>query len=458
MSLYSYHPVANGLRTDHPIPELPFVDDRHLPLEDPAAIEDIGRNKGEGMWGREDKCKDGGWVAFTTDAVRHDLAWVVRWHPEHGRAVLLYRDEDAASVHSVLMYDGSTAMVFRAGGYWWDGVTWYRPGQLWNAAAEQFYRRPVPAAMTVTAKDLLPGGDPARSRLLSITDVDVEAAPSGRWRDDLALWASHREGDLADSVVTLTAPELTGDQLVGLAEMAQIAGIAASTLRAYISRGEGDVPLPQATVHGRSAWARPVAEEWAEQRRRSRDGVDEAVSAARQGNSLPVGVAETWTRFSRNFFSLLWEHPTWRKRWALRWRTEASVQEIAEALSWEVAGDISKLVPVYDLATTIRQAMLHEFAIGMELHDDGESGQRDYDYFGITPAVAKTLDWLIRHNPATAGRTIEQIIGEASRQLNIPRHVSERSITTALQLDGTLDEETRKNFLERVLAPQASTS
>lgn len=464
MALYTYRPVANGLRTDHPIPDLPFVDDQHIPVDDAAAIEAIGRKKGEGMWGRQDRCRSGGWVAFTTDPLRYDLAWVVRWHPEHGRSVVIYRNENASSIHTILMFEAPTALVFRAGGYWWDGATWYRPAQLWDAAAEESYQRPVPAAVTVTAKDLLQDGNLAQARLLPITEVDAAAAPPDRWRDDLALWASHRDdGALADSVVTLAAPELTGDQLVGLAEMAQIAGIGASTLRAYVSRGEGDVPLPQATVHGRNVWARPVAEEWAEQRRRSSDGRNDAVSADREGSSLPVGVAEVWTRFSRIFFSFLWERPTWRKRWALRWRTEAAVREVAETLSWDVAASMTKLVPIYDMAATVRQAMLYEFVIGQRLHRDTSDPEcaddyDDYEFFGITPTVTRMLDWLVRHDPAAAGHTIEEIIGEADRELGIPRQVSERSITTALSLDGTLDEETRENFLQRVLAPEANSA
>lgn len=93
--------------------------------------------------------------------------------------------------------------MFRSGGYWWDGSTWFRPAQIWNGAAE-----------------------------------------AGRWIDDLALWARNDSGrdPVIASVVNLTAPELTGDQLVGVAEMARIAGISASTLRAYISRGEATVP------------------------------------------------------------------------------------------------------------------------------------------------------------------------------------------------------------------------
>lgn len=45
------------------------------------AIEAIGRQRGTNTWGREDLCRgDAGWVAFTTDPMRHDLAWVVRSH------------------------------------------------------------------------------------------------------------------------------------------------------------------------------------------------------------------------------------------------------------------------------------------------------------------------------------------------------------------------------------------
>lgn len=464
MALYRYRPVANGLRTDHPIPDLPFVDDSHIPVEDPAAIEAIGRNKGEGMWGREDECASGGWLAFTTDPLRHDLAWVVRRHPKHGQSVIVYRDKDASPVHMVFVHEARAALLFRAGGYWWDGDQWYRPAQIWDGAAEEYYKRLVPAPVTVTAKDLLPGGDPSKGRVLSITELDADgnASASDRWRDDLALWASHRDAvSLADSVVTLAAPELTGDQLVGIAEMAKIAGIEASTLRAYVSRGEGDVPPPQSTVHGRSAWARPVAEEWAEQRRRDREGLTTAVSADRDGNSLPVGIAEVWGQFSRIFFSQLWERPSWRKRWALRWRTETAVREIAEELSWDVAASVPTLVPIYDLAVTIRHAMLDELAQGKRLRHDLDEGTEPHHYephehFGIVPAVAKMLDWLIRHDPSLAGHTIGEIIGEADREHGIPRHVAENSITDALDLDGTLDTKARTEFLQRVLTPEAN--
>jgi hypothetical protein len=42
-------PVANGLRTDHPVPGLPFLNDERLPLDNPDATERTGRNQGEGL-------------------------------------------------------------------------------------------------------------------------------------------------------------------------------------------------------------------------------------------------------------------------------------------------------------------------------------------------------------------------------------------------------------------------
>ena len=49
-----------------------------------------------------------------------------------------------------------------------------------------------------------------------------------------------------------------------------------------------------------------------------------------------MGVAEVGQRFTRRFFSLLWENPSQRKRWALRWRTEAAARDFAQDLSWEI--------------------------------------------------------------------------------------------------------------------------
>lgn len=308
-------------------------------------------------------------------------------------------------------------------------------------------------------------GRPARGQVLAIADVDPDAPAAGRWGDDLALWA-HRRGDqapLTESVVTLTAPELNADQMIGATEVAAIAGIAASTLRAYLSRGESETPLPQATLNGRSMWARPVAEEWAEERRRSPAGVTAAVSTEHTGASLPSGIAEVCSRFTRSFFSRLWDRPEFRRRWALRWRNEDAVRGIAQDLAWEVAASLPRLVPTHDLSATVQLAVLDEFRTGQyldrvtsdrELRVVGPDDSDDAIQYPITPSVARMLDWLIRHDPASAGRAINSIVGEAERELSIPREVSERSVSVALALDSDLDTGTQQEFLRRVLTPE----
>lgn len=485
VTLYSFRAVANGLRTGHPILDLPFVDDAHLPLDDPHALEAVGRHHGTDMWGREDRCTEGGWVAFTTDPIRHELAWCVRWHPLHGRSVVLYRDTDIASVH---MSYWSPALLFRSGGYWWDGTTWYRPSQIWDSASEEYVTRPVPAATTVTAADLLApavsaadaADDRVLARILQVGQVDLAAAPVAGWAQHLAAWAARRPAHepLNGCVVALSAPELTGGQLVGVGELAEIAGVAASTLRAYLSRDEGDVPTPQATVNGRSVWARPVAQEWAEARRRSPEGVRAAVATDHDVTSLPEGVAQVWQRFTRRFFSRLWENPAQRKRWALRWRNEAAARDLAQDLGWEIAASLDSLIPLDALSSTVRHAVLDEFATGQQLDRDLDRGRHPDRYrhlsvagpiaedraipsggavsYGITSPVARMLDWLIRHSPTSAGHTIGEIIGEAQRRLDIPREVSEHSIRTALVLDSKLAPSVRDEFLDLVFTPASA--
>jgi len=465
---YRYNAVANGLGTDHPIPELPFVDDSHIPLDDPKAIEAIGRRRGTEMWGREDRAvigrDEGGWLAFTTDPYRHDLAWCVRFHPEHGRSVVLYRNDEGASVHTAWW---GPPLLYRSGGYWWDGTTWFRPSQIFDVARERYVNRPVPAAMTVYAADLLQSGgdaDRGRARVLEVQDVDADKPPRGRWLDDLALWASRRGPDarpLSLCVVRLAAPELTGEELIGVTEMAEIAGVAASTLRSYISRDENDVPLPQATVSGRNVWARAVAQEWAERRSRSPESVDQVLSTQRAGVSNAPGITELWNRFTASFFSLLWDSPGRRKRWALRWRTETAVREIAEDLGWEVAASLDRIIPLDPVAATIRHAVLDEIAIGRQLDEhssDPVPDDADWKHYGIQPQVAKMLDWFVRHHPATAAYTIGEIIGEATDRFGIPRKIAENTIETALTLDSELSEDILDDFLARIFDPDKGRS
>jgi hypothetical protein len=357
-------------------------------------------------------------------------------------------------------------VLFRYGGYWWDGTTWYRPGRVYDMAREEFFRRPVPAAATVTAADMLADGsaDADRGYILGIGDVDPDKPYAGRWPDELALWAQRHGGDLARSVVSLTAPELAADRLASVADMAEITGIAASTLRSYIARDEADVPIPQAVIGTRSLWSRPVAEEWAEQRRRSPDGVIAAVSGATSGErAVSPGQAELAAGLARSFFASLWEYRPFRGRWSLRWRNDRAVREVADALGSDAADYmLNRLLPAGELSTTIEHAVLDELSYGQQLHNStklpnrGDPADDDDDavFYGITPGVARTLDWLVRHWPDRAAYTIGAITGEAERRFSIPRSVTEYSVRTALNLDGELDNAVLNEFLARVFAPK----
>lgn len=454
---YRYRALANGLRTDHPIPGLPFVDDSHIPVEDARAIEAIGRRHGGETWGRTDQAyplhQGSGWIAYTTDPGRHDLAWVVRWHPEHGRSVILYRDDEDALGAYTAFRDGP--LLFRSGAYWWNGATWYRPAQVFDWASEQYVQRPVPSAATVTAADVLAGGgEPSQAAVADVASVDPDAPYTGRWEDDLALWAARRGDDglsLDRCVTGVTAPELAAESLIGTPELAEITGISASTLRAYVSRGEAEVPLPQAVIAGRSLWSRPVALEWAEQRQRSPDGVDAVVSApGGDGEPVPVGQAKAAAALTRSFMAGLWEYRPFRSRWALRWRTKDHVQQVATDLAADAASYMLRnLIPADALTATVRHAFLDEIAEGIRL-----SGKPPADelYYGIVPKVAEMLGWLARHRPHMAGYAISQIIGDAEGRLGVPRHVTEETIRTALELDGDM-EGYLDEFLARVLIP-----
>ncbi|MFX4293639.1 hypothetical protein [Streptomyces bohaiensis] len=456
--MYTLQSLANGLRTDHPVPGLPFVDDAHLPLDDPEALEAIGRGAGDGMWGRWDSEQPGrGWRGYTTDPIRHDLAWVVRHHPALGRSVLLIRDEDAASMHSALQ---GAPLLYRAGGYWWDGATWYRPAQIWDSASENYLRTPAKSAITVSAADLLDDtAEPTAGQIRKIATFDsaADAPTPHRWTDHLALWAEHRTTrsdaptalQLTQCVVKPSAPELAGDQLVGIPEMAELAGIAASTLRAYVSRGEGDVPLPQATVSGRSAWSRPVAQDWAHARRRSADSVVATLTGG-DASTRPPGIRDVQDHFGRAFHASLFSRPDIRKRWALRWRGEDEVRKVADQLARNVADGLDQIIPTDDLAATVRHAVLDELALQ---HD----GRPDQSY-GLSPRVTRTLDWLIRHHPKYGHRVLGDIVGEAERRVGIPRHRMERCLRTSLALDGKLSDEQLHDYLEVALPPTKATT
>ncbi|MFF4531705.1 hypothetical protein ACFY1P_20835 [Streptomyces sp. NPDC001407] len=458
----SFHlqPLANGLRTDHPVPGIPFVDDSHLPLDDGGeAIEAVGRNAGRGMWGRFDPERvAGGWRAFTTDPSRHDLTWAVRSHPEHGRTVLLIRSGQAADLHSE-WHNGP--LLFRAGGYWWDGTHWYRPGQVWDRVAEEFERRKARAAVAVTAADLLDGStSPERAAVLNVAGVDKEAPGPENWADHLALWAQLSRGaaralPLEKCVVNVSCPELAGDQLIGVPEMAALGGIGASTLRAYIARNESDVPAPQALVAGRAMWSRPVGQDWAESRRRSSEGVRAVVSASGEHNGLSLGAESVRQRFTEDFFRALWEKPGRRSQWVLRSRNQEAVRDVADDLACTVALSLDRILPPDLLRTTVRHAILDD--LGQDLGGRDGAEVKGYE-IRLTMQVAKMLDWLIRHHPDVAQHTIGDTLRQIESRWGIPSRVAGEGLRASLEMDSELEETVLTEYLDRVLPTATSGS
>jgi hypothetical protein len=84
-----------------------------------------------------------------------------------------------------------------------------------------------------------------------------------------------------------------------------------------------------------------------------------------------------------------------------------------------------------------------QYAIEGDLADarrrDIERGEEASTFYGLFPDVARTLDWLIRHNPRMAAYVVGELVGNAERDLHIPRSVTRRTLQTALNLDGELD-------------------
>jgi hypothetical protein len=458
--------VANGLSTDHPVPGLAFVNDSHIPVDDPNAIESIGRNAGRDRWGR---CDDGPlfgpdeqrqWWAFTTEPDGTDLAWSVRYHPRHGRSVLLLRNEDKATLHSDWHEDDSEPLLFRSGGYWWDGKTWHRPMQVFDYAAQRYARRRVAGAWTITAAAMLAAADdaPTSAAVLTIADVHRAAAGGDRiqpmivqnWSDHLRLWAGRRRSNappLSECVVGIGAPELAADQLIGTAEMAALAGIAPSTLRAYLARGENDLPAHQAVIGGRNLWSRPVGADWVESRRRLPDSVAAALAVT---SELSVGQADLQERFTDRFLNRLWASP-FRKQWRLG--DEETARQRAGELASVVATNLGDIIPTDALKYTIYSAVLRGFQDSIATAATINGGVRpDNLRVWISRPTAVMLDWIVRHHPTRAATLINDIIGNAERELKLPRAASIASIRRALA-DGKLSANEYDIFLDRVLPP-----
>lgn len=443
-------PIANGIRTDHPIPNLPFVEDGHIPIEDPRAIQALGRHAGTDMWGRSDTdSRTGEWIAFTTDPKNHAFGWIVRYHPDHGRSVTLYRDSDTSSAYHDWFTD--RPLLLRAGGYWWDGETWYRPSRVFNLATETYIRRPVRVPTTITADDLLDSSDEdTPGKVGKVAHFQPgDPIPAAQWHDDLATWALRRRDredalPLKHCVVTLNAPELSDTALLGVEEFAAQAGIAASTLRAYLARDEADIPLPQVS-DGRKRWSRPVVQDWIEQRRRDTSA---ATLSGQEDDTLPVGLRRLWNRLTEALFRDLWSQPAARRRWARPHRTENAVREVAHQAGWTAALHLDSTIPYDDLIWIIWQGLVREL--------DNYPGHGDLP-ITMSRHAERVLGWLVEHKPDRGPALFGTIVRNAEQDLNIPPAVTIRSLRDALHSSdsGITDRKRLDGYLDAALPPQA---
>ncbi|MFI1312832.1 hypothetical protein ACH4TS_22210 [Streptomyces albidoflavus] len=380
--------LANGASTDHPVPGLPFADDSHLG----AGPHPSGPVR----------------PARIADPETAGLVWIVHAHPGLGRTVALY--EGGPDSGGPWEWHSTQPLVARSGGYWWDGTGWHRPPQLWDEAAGSFEDQPVPAATTITAADLLDGrGDADRGHVHRASALTGQRAAmdASQRRHDLARWARIRtpaagHPPLERCVVTLTAPELAVDQLIGTRALAAAAGISSSALRAYISRGQSTVPEPQTVIGNRPMWSRPVAENWAEHRRRP---AADRWPSHRDRPDLPPGADQIRRTLGPVLFAALWDDPERRARWALRHRTRQAVADVAADLAYLAADRLEKTCPVQALADVLTQAALADLAAAAD---------------GSSP-VGQVLDWLSRHHAPAAETAVSAIAEQAELRHGIPR-------------------------------------
>lgn len=290
-------PVANGIRTDHPVPNLPFVDDSHLPLHDGQAIESHGRHDYNAGWGRYDRDRDDErrWGAFTNDQFNLQYSWLVRHDPAHGRTVLLYANGDESIMHEASP-QAVDPLVHRAGGYWWDGTTWHRPAVTYDRAVDQAVVVPVSEAVSITAADYLAThpGTPDKGALADITMFTPAAVGESQWAHDLAYWASCRPAEglpLEQCVVDVTAAELESEALVSKSQAARELGLSRAEIDEAINAHGGGraerFPFPQRHTPrtGSPRWARPVLREWMWERQR--DHPEPVVAHLHRGDPDP---------------------------------------------------------------------------------------------------------------------------------------------------------------------------
>ncbi|WP_405969048.1 hypothetical protein OG496_00540 [Streptomyces sp. NBC_00988] len=454
------HPVANGLRTDHPVPGLPFINDERLPLDNPDAIERTGRNQGEGLWGRTDSLPGGGWVAFTTETKNRAYAWAVHQHPAYGRTVLLIRDQDMSDLHHAWMY-GHNGFLYRHGGYWWDGAAWHRPGQVVDRAYEGYDARPVKDAVTVAAIDFLARPvEPGNARIAKIADFTAPKEPLPHWREHLALWAaSRRPGSLPldRCVIDLKAPELEPAHLVDRTGLTQIAGLALDDLP-HPKYGRSSLPVPQTeTADEGPRWSEPVARDWTEEHHRTHGPQALLSGTTVFGSQQPLGLVADHNRLTKIICDSL-EDADGRKTKRGLGRGKTKYEESAAQLAWWPAVALSDntdgFIPVSALRTTLIEAVIGGLAD--DVARAGKTTKIGVSLGDIRQDVVKLLDWYILREPGGTPVLFGEICLIARLRLGLePRDVGDL-LRRSLHLDSQLDGETIDALLVLALPPSAT--
>lgn len=393
--------LANGLHTDHPIPGLPFVDDSLIDPTDRHQIEAIGRKPDTGMWGRTDINDPAGepiWRAFTTIPDHPDYAWAVRRHETQGVSIILIADEDTASFHS----RHPQALTFRHGGYWTpDGTTWYRPfGQIDPLHIEP-NGIPVPDGNTVYADTTLAdfGNSESGEQSLYTVEKFARAESAGRdlttasfpdWvRSHLSTWRAHRRPDDLDPaacIIDVKAPELDAPRLVAAPAVASMLGVSQGSIRAYVSRGQGEEP--QFTNPAR--WSLPVVDHWA--RTRARSGVIVRPAMSEEVTERLVHMAEKIVRDAG---------PSVRRNGQVRSKDQARVAAlVAHTLQTNVVGlsNGDVVLPGYIYAAWMIQKWE---AISKERFFTGT-------WFGFPDIMIEHLCSLIFTNPIAAQTAVRE--------------------------------------------------
>lgn len=156
----------------------------------------------------------------------------------------------------------------------------------------------------------------------------------------------------------------------------------------------------------------------------------------------------------------LWGRPDVRKRWILRARNEDSVREIADALAWNVASSLDRVLPTHLLGHTVENAVLHDFAEAIDLNHEVQARPKksakakDWLHLWVSRPVAGMLAWFIRHHPESAHYYIGEITRESHTRWDIPAKDTLSTLRQYVITEGNLSVEDAESFFALLTPPE----